>query len=141
MGATDFRGYWLKAVATNKIFPEKYMAEGTWNSTPNQREYIKAYRDDNTRDLTLVPAQGKKSVFQFSTRKNLRLKEKIELISFFTDAEYDHINRIVKLEYWDDENNVYKVGDFYRPNMPFKALRHTQTDIIYDSLTIDGIEI
>ena len=46
-----FKGYLLRAVATNTVFPNNYIVYEGWDSTPNQREEIKAIRDDNTRDF------------------------------------------------------------------------------------------
>ena len=63
---SNWAGYLLKAVKTNAIFPHKYIAYESYNTTPNQREEIKAYRDDNTRDLTRITAEGTKSVFGFA---------------------------------------------------------------------------
>ena len=56
----NFEGYLFKKTVTQGTstidvpFPNRYIALDTWSSTPNQREEIKAYRDDNTRDLTRV---------------------------------------------------------------------------------------
>ena len=83
-----WQGYLFKKTVTvgtstvDVIFPHKYIALDTWDSTPNQREEIKAYRDDNTRDLTRITAQGKKSVFKFKTRKYLHLSEKQEIQTY-----------------------------------------------------------
>lgn len=139
-----FEGYLFASCDANfkpkKIFPNKYIQYNSWSSTPNQREEIKAYRDDNTRNLTRVTAAGKKSVFSFKVRGNLHLDDKIEILNFFTDAELDHEQRKVNLKFWDDENNEYKTGTFYRPNMKFPIMKITDDDIIYGELTIECIE-
>jgi hypothetical protein len=143
MGINDWNGYLIKSVATGVIFRNSYIEWGTWKSTPNQREELKAYRDDNTRTLTRVTASGMKSLFSFSLRPGLRLADKIFVQNFFTQGEItdlDKQQRRIQLEFWDDENNVYKTGYFYRPNMEFKILGVTNTDIIYDSLSIECIE-
>jgi hypothetical protein len=140
----NFEGY-LFASCDSKFrvrqtFPNKYIQYNSWSSTPNQREEIKAYRDDNTRKLTRVTASGKKSVFSFKVRGNLHLAEKKEIQEFFTSAETNHEQRKVNLKFWDDENNEYKTGTFYRPNMPFPIVKITEDDIIYGELTIECIE-
>lgn len=135
-----WNGYLFKAVSTGTIFPHKYIDFGTWESTPNQREELKAYRDDNTRDLIRVTASGQKSVFQFKTRSNLTLAEKMEIQNFFTSAESDTTQRRITLQYWNDEINDYKTGDFYRPNLKFPIKRIENGTIIYDAITIDLIE-
>ena len=135
-----FAGYLLKAVATNTPFPNKYIQCETWESTPDQREELVAYRDDNTRNLVRVTASGKKSVFSFKTRENLHLAEKEAIQKFFTDAEVDHEQRKVQLEFWNDETNSYDTGYFYRPNMPFPIKRITDNDIIYGELNLEFVE-
>lgn len=142
----NFRGYLFKKTITQGTstidvpFPNRYIALDTWSSTPNQREEIKAYRDDNTRDLTRVTAQGKKSKFSFKTRKKLHLNEKKEIQQFFTSSEVDANQRKIQLTFWNDESNSYKTGYFYRPNMEFKIYKITDDDIIYDEMSFELIE-
>ena len=138
--SSPFRGYLIKAVATNETLDSKFIEMGTYKSNPDQREEIKAYRDDNSRDLTRVTADGEKTAFQFSTRKNMHLAEKMELQSWFYRAESNHKQRNIELEFWNDETNSYDRGVFYRPNMEFTIIRYTDDDIIYDALEIKGIE-
>lgn len=142
----NFEGYLFKKTVTQGTstidvpFPNKYISLGTWESTPNQREEIKAYRDDNTRNLTRVTAQGKKSTFSFKTRKYLHLAEKMEIQNFFTSSETDPNQRKIQLTYWNEEDNKYKTGDFYRPNMKFKIYKISNDDIIYDEMSFELIE-
>lgn len=135
-----FAGYLLKAVSTGAIFPHKYIALESWDSTPDQREELKAYRDDNTRNLTRITATGKKSVFSFTTRNLLHLAEKEEIQKFFTDAESSSEQRKIALEFWNDETNSYDTGTFYRPNMNFPISKITDTDIIYKALKFEFVE-
>lgn len=135
-----FQGYLFKAVATNQIFPMKYIAFDSWDSTPDQREEVKAWRDDNTRELFRVTAQGKKSVFKFTTRPNLTDKDVEAILNFFTSAETNHEQRKIQLQFWNEETRSYDEGYFYRPNMPFKIKTIRGNTIIYNALTIDCIE-
>lgn len=141
--ATNWQGYLLKAVHTNKKFPLEYINFESWDSTPNQREEIKAYRDDNTRDLTRVTASGMKSKFGFTTRENLTLEDKIEIQKFFTDAMVDseaRKQRKVQLTFWNDEANDYKTGYFYIPNMDFPIKKVTNETIFYREMTFQFVE-
>ena len=135
-----FAGYLFKATANNTIFPMKYIAFDKWSSTPKQREEVKAWRDDNTRELFRITASGKKSVFQFTTRENLTDKDVEAILNFFTTAETNHEQRKIQLTYWNEESRVYDTGYFYRPNMPFKIKTIRGNMIIYEALTIDLIE-
>lgn len=139
---SNWAGYLIKAVKTNKVFPNEYIAFESYNTTPNQREEIKAYRDDNTRDLYRVTAQGTKSVFDFETRENLHLPQMEEILNFFTSAEEsdDHLQRKVELQYWNMEDMMYKTAYFYRPDLKFTIKKLSDTDIIFKPLKIDFVE-
>ena len=65
MANSPFKGYLLRAVATDAILSGEFINTSSWKSTPNQREEIKAWRDDNTRNLYRITAKGKKSAFSF----------------------------------------------------------------------------
>jgi hypothetical protein len=137
---SPFKGYLLKAIDTDTILSGEYIETTTWKSTPNQREEIKAWRDDNTRDLTRITAKGKKSIFSFSTVAGMNLEQKMAFQKFFTDAEDNAEERKIHLQYWNDEDNTYKTGYFYRPNMEFTIQEYTDDDIIYDTMNFDFVE-
>ena len=136
----SWAGYFIKATATGQIFPNEYIAWESYESEPNHREEIKAYRDDNTRDLTRVTAEGTKTSLNFTTRANLHLTDKQAIQEFFTNAESIALERKINLEYWNDEDNAYHTADFYRPDIKFKIKKITADDIIYQALEIDLIE-
>lgn len=133
-----FEGYLLKSGGVE--FPHQYIELGSWSTNPDQREEIKAYRDDNTRELTRVTASGKKSVIKFTTRPRLHLAEKQAIQSFFTSHETNQTERKIPLQFWNDETNDYDSGEFYRPNMEFKIIKITDNDIIYDSMQFELVE-
>lgn len=136
----SWAGYFIKATATGQIFPNEYIAWESYESEPNHREEIKAYRDDNTRNLTRVTAEGTKTSLNFTTRANLHLADKQAIQEFFTSAESIALERKINLEYWNDEDNEYHTADFYRPDIKFKIKKITSDDIIYHELEIDLIE-
>ena len=136
---SNFKGYLLKATKTGQKFPSKYIKLNTWDSTPKQIEYLKAYRDDNTRNLTKVAAKGRKSTFKFTSIPGLNLSDREVIKAFFYFIQSNNEGDI-ELEYWDDKSLVYRTGNFYQPNMHFKIVSHTAKDIIYDSLEFEFIE-
>lgn len=136
--STNFQGYLFKS--GNDIFPLKYILYESWETTPNQREEIKAYRDDNTRNLTRVTAAGKKSKITFSIRDNISLEDKIIIQTFFTSHEVNAEERKIQITYWNDEENTYKTGYFYRPNATFKISHITDDTIFYKGIKIELIE-
>ena len=136
----NFKGILLYRTADNKPFPQQYIEMGSWSSNPDQREEIRAYRDDNTRALTRITAQGRKSIFSFATRNNLHLKDKIAIQNWFTEKEVNSTERKIQLTFWNEETNNYDTGYFYRPNMEFKIKSIIGHDIIYDSMQFDFVE-
>lgn len=136
----SWAGYFIKSTKTGQIFPNEYIAWESYESEPNHREEIKAYRDDNTRDLTRITAEGTKSSLAFTTREGLHLADKMAIQAFFTNGESNALERKINLEYWNDEENTYKTADFYRPDIKFKIRKITSTDIIYQAMDIDLIE-
>lgn len=143
----NFSGYLLKAVKTNTVFPDKYIEADQFDSTPNSREEIKAYRDENTRDLTRITAEGMKSTWSLKTRKHLHLADLETIRNFFYDAEEEdddpdsnHRQRRVELEFWDMENLEYRTAYFYRPDIKYTVHTYTDNDIIFNEITIEGVE-
>lgn len=150
--STNFAGELLRYKRQDNVripFPHQYMNLESWSSTPNQREEIKAYRDDNTRNLTRVTAAGRKSVFSFETRDGLHLSEINEIKKFFTSHESDADERKIHLEFWNEESLLYTTGYFYRPNMAFPIKQIVRkplpngdvyVDIIYGKLKLEFIQ-
>lgn len=136
----NFEGYFIQATRTGEKFPLRYINETSYKSTPNQREEIKAYRNENTRDLTRVTASGKKTKIEFATREGLHLADKKAVQKFFTDGESDAAQRKINLKYWNDESNEYKTSDFYRPDIEFTIKKATDNDLVYNPLTIKLVE-
>ena len=145
---SPFRGYLIKAVTRQSqdypaVFPLQFIKFDSYEATPNQREEIKAYRDENTRNLTRVTASGKKSVIEFKLRQ-LHLADKMFVQGWLHNAEENtqeaHEQRKIQLEFWDDEENAYKTGYFYRPNTKFEILRITDDDIVYKEIDMKFVE-
>lgn len=137
---SNFKGYLFKFKTTGKKFPNKYILYNSWTSIPDAREEIKAYRDDNTRNLYRVTSNGTKSSFSFTLRGGLHLTDWEKIRKLFRDAESNHLQRKVEIEYWNDEELDYKTGYVYRANMTPKIKMITENDIIYDELQIDIVE-
>lgn len=140
---SNYQGYLFGKIVNGQLvrFPDTYIVHDSYATTPNQREEIKAYRDENTRELFRITAQGKMSTFSFTTRKRLHLNEVEEIMDWFTDSEYNQEQRSIMLTYWNQETFDYETKAFYRPNLKFEIYEITETDIIYKPLTIDLIQI
>lgn len=133
-----FKGYLFKA--GNTIFPHQYIQYESYSTLPNSREEIKAYRDDNTRNLTRVTATGHKSSMSFKTRPYLHLADIEAILKFFKDNESNATERKITLEYWNNEDLEYKTSDFYRADITFEIMKITEDDIIYKEAEISLIE-
>lgn len=144
--ANNWKGYLFtipgqtEAEEKRNAFPLKYIAADSWTSAPNYREEIKAFRDDNTRDLTRVTAAGMKSSFSFKTIEGISLDEKIAILKWFTDHESDTKQRKITIKFWQDDVSEYKTATFYRSNTTFKIQGLSETDIRYGSADFSLIE-
>lgn len=137
---SEFRGFLLRGDKTNTLFPHQYINLESWNATPKQREEIKAYRDDNTRDLTRITAIGRKSKFTFNTRPNLHLADREAIKKWLDDNISDADQRKIRVTYWDDENCKYDGGEFYIPDITYTIKQISKDDIIYNEMKFTFIE-
>lgn len=141
--ATNFKGYLIKSAEVGSlIFPHKYISLESYESTPNQREEVEAYRDDYTRDLTRVTADGMKSKITFSLLDGLTLEQKMEIQDFFNQSMVNEKERKVHITYWDDEKNAYKTSYFYYPDIAYQITRIDKENntLIYKSIKYTLIE-
>ena len=134
----NFEGYLFKS--GNDIFPHEYIAYESYSTLPNSREEIKAYRDDNTRNLTRVTAQGTKSSMSFKTRGNLHLEDCQAILKWFTDHESNAQERKLTLTYWNNESLEYKTSEFYRADIKFEIKQISGNDIWYKEFEVSLVE-
>lgn len=121
-------------------FPMRLVAKNGVHIQPNIREEIKASRDDNTRNLIRVTAEGTKTQIKMDILGGLNNAEKKEALSWFTNHETDALKRNINLLYYDPDSDTYKTGSFYRANPEFTAIYTTDTDIIWDAFTIELVQ-
>lgn len=132
-----FEGYLMKAFGT--IFPHKYIQISTYQTTPSQRQDLDSYQDSQGNlHRTVIPHDRSKIVFK--TIDDLKLAEKQEIQAFFNGAMTNARERKVTLTYWNDEDNMYKTGSFYIPDVTYPIKRIMGNDIVYDSVEYHLIE-
>lgn len=132
-----FEGFLMKAVETT--FPHKYIQISTYKTTPSQRQDLDSYQDSKGNlHRTVVPHDRSKIVFK--TIDDLKLAEKQEIQAFFNGAMTNARERKVTLTYWNDEDNIYKTGSFYIPDVTYPIKRIMGNDIVYDSVEYHLIE-
>ncbi len=138
--ASEWQGYLIKNLSTGDEFNLHFIQFDSYNSTPNQREEIKAYRDENTRNLTRVTAQGKKSKIEFTTMPHLTFLQKKLIQAFFRAGSSNWNERKVYLSFWNDEDNAYYNAYFYIPDIKFNIEKITDDGPVYQALEIKLVE-
>ena len=136
MSATQFRGYLLKF--GNTILPHEYIQIDTYQSIPNQRIELSAYRDNNV-DLYRVTSQNYKTTIKFDTM-SLTLEQKIDLQTKMQAGLVNATERKYQVNYWNDEDNQYDTKYFYIPDVAFPIHSITENDILYNPVSFEFIQ-
>lgn len=124
-----FAGYLIKKPGTTTYFPENLIVWGSYEATPNIRQDKEPTRDlSGVLHRAVVPARA--STIKFTT-PILHLSEKEQIQTFFSGCLVNSAERSYRIEFWDDENNIYKTETMYMPDVTYQVLYHTATDIIY----------
>lgn len=135
-----YQGYLLKF--GDVILPNSYIAQDDGNEqTPNQREEIKAVRDDYTRELTRVTADGTITKFTIVIRE-LTNTEMKALQNVMKHSIVDAKQRKYLVTYWNDENQQYERGNFYISDITYRKKVVNSNYIKYASfpMTFVGYE-
>jgi hypothetical protein len=128
-----FNGYLLKV--GDYTIPLEFMAYGTYEASPDQRQDLDAYRDaDGYMHRNTLPHTATKIEFQTTYLTASQFRSLIDNIrANFTNL----LERKVSLTYYDEETDAYKTGDFYMPGtMTYKRLNKA----VYDQNRICFIE-
>lgn len=133
-----FQGYLLKFGGT--ALPNKYIAYDDYGSTPNQRTELQAFRDMNNL-LHRDTSPNQKTKIEFNTPV-MYLADKIAMQAVFAAGLIDANERKYNVTYWNDEENAYKSGEFYMPDVEFKIIRVEEdtNDILYNKARFALIE-
>lgn len=128
----DFKGWLLKF--GSKVLPNKFLAYDDYTATPNQRTEVEAYRDLNNL-LHRDTSPNFKTKIEFNTRP-LWLSEKVEMQSVFASGLVNKGQRKYNVTYWDDEENTYKTGVFYMPDVDYKIINVDEetNNILYNKM-------
>ena len=133
----EFKGYLVKFGGVE--LPNSYIMMDAGNvQTPNQREELKATRDDNTRRLHRVTASGQISKFSL-VFKPLTNRQLQALHTIMSNSSVDPAQRKYNVTYWNDEHLQYENGDFYIPDITYEKLLVGDDFILYNSFTMEFI--
>lgn len=138
IAGSSFEGWLLKF--GSKVVPNKYLAYDDYTATPNQRTEVEAYRDLNNL-LHRDTSPNFKTKIDFNTRP-LYLAEKMELQSVFASGLVNRAQRKYNVTYWDDEQNTYRTGAFYMPDVDYKIINVDEEtkNILYNKMRFALIE-
>lgn len=125
------------------ILPNSFILADGWESTPNQRVEIDAYRDANV----LLHRETSEN-FKTSLRLNIRAMNLEEMTAFKAViglATLDINNkkqRRLMITYWNDEELDYKTATMYMPDVTYTihTVDEENRDIEYNAFTIELIE-
>lgn len=135
--ASKYKGYLYKF--GNVVLPSSFIAQDSGNEqTPNQREEIEAYRDDHSRELHRITADGTITKFSIVIRE-LTDTELLALQTVMKNSLVDAKQRKYRVTYWNDENLRYEQGDFYIPDVTYIKKRATTKYIKYERFTMNFI--
>lgn len=133
-----YSGYHLKF--GNTILPYKYMKLATYKSSPNQRLDLEAYRDsDGMLHREALSHTASKVEWETPYLTNIDVAE---MNAIFNAAMSNKTERKVTVTYYDEENDTYKTGTFYMPDVQY-TVYHADPDnkqLIYNPIRLAIIE-
>ncbi len=123
--------------------PNSFLLADGWQSVPNQRIDISAYRDGNVKLHRDTSAN-----FKTSLTLNIRSLTLAEMTAFHnviglaTLAITDKRQRKLAVTYWNDEELAYKYAEMYMPDVSYsiKTIDEENKDILYNPFTIELVE-
>lgn len=136
-----FNGWLIKF--GDVVLPNSFILADGWESTPNQRVEIDAYRDANV----LLHRETSEN-FKTSLTLNIRAMNLEEMTAFKNViglATLDVINkrqRRVMVTYWNDEDLNYKTAVMYMTDTSYSihTVNEETKDIEYNSFSLELIE-
>lgn len=135
--AGNFQGWLIKFGEIE--LPNSFLLEDGWESNPNQRIELDAYRDANVL-LHRETAANYKTKLKLNI-KEMTLMERIafdNVIGLATLSVIDQRQRRVQITYWNDETLSYTTGIFYMTDTSYVIHRvdEQKKDIEYNPFSI-----
>ena len=134
-----FSGYLIKLGGSNgTVLPLKYVKAESYSATPNQRMESEAKRAV-TGKLSRTTCEHTATKIEINTVPLTNSEWSVLwglIYGSFTNVQ----QRNITLQYYDNETDSYKTGDFYVPDIQYPILRIDGNTIHYDSIRIAFIE-
>ena len=139
--AGNFEGWLIKF--GNVQLPNSFLLADGWESTPNQRMDLDAYRDASVL-LHRETAANYKTTLKLNIRE-MSLTERIafdNVIGLATLSITEQRQRKVAVTYWNDETLRYTYGEFYMPDITYviHQVDEVNREIEYNPFSISLIE-
>lgn len=139
--AGNFLGWLIKFGEVE--LPNSFILADGWESTPNQRVELDAYRDANVL-LHRETAENSKTKMKLNIRE-MTLVERIafdKVIGLSELPNPDKKQRRVYVTYWNDETLTYTSGIFYISDTTYTIhyVDEENNDIEYNSFSITLVE-
>lgn len=136
-----FNGWLIKF--GDVILPDSFILADGWESVPNQRVEIDAYRDANVL-LHRETSENFKTSLTLTIR-SMNLEEMTAfkaVIGLATLEITSKRQRRLMVTYWNDEELEYKTAIMYMPDATYSihTVSEDRKDIEYNSFTIELIE-
>lgn len=137
----NFQGWLIKF--GNVQLPNSFLLADGWESTPNQRMELDAYRDANVL-LHRETASNFKTKLKLNIRE-MTLEERIafnNVIGLATLSITNKKQRKVYITYWNDETLEYSSGIFYMTDATYAIhiVNEENNDIEYNPFSITLVE-
>lgn len=135
--AGNFQGWLIKFGEVT--LPNSFLLADGWESTPNQRIELDAYRDAN-----ILLHRKTSANFKTSIKLNIRemtLGERIafnNVIGLATMPDPDKKQRKVSVTYWNDETLTYERGVFYMADTTYtiNTVDEERKNLEYNPFTV-----
>lgn len=127
----------------NVVLPNSFILADGWESVPNQRVELDAYRDANV----LLHRETSEN-FKTSLTLNIRAMDLAEMTAFknviglATLEITSKRERRLMVTYWNDEELAYKNATMYMPDVTYSihTVDESAKNIEYNPFTIELIE-
>lgn len=125
------------------ILPNSFILADGWESTPNQRVEIDAYRDANVLLHRETSEKFKTKITLNIREMNLAERRAFDaVIGLATLSINDKKQRKLMVTYWNDEDLEYRTGTMYMTDTTYSihTVNEVTPDINYNEFTIELIE-
>lgn len=131
-----YEGYLI--MLGNIKFPMKYILQGTYKSTPNQRTEMKAYTNAQNKLIRQTSPRYRSKV-EFETPP-LFLDELEEIRTMINKAIINAVERKGIVKYFNEEDLRYKTMTCYMPDVEYTTKGELNGTLLYEPIRLAFIE-